>query len=257
MATKANTEIWEVITIPRTDFARYYFWYKPGEHVVFAGPTQRGKTTLAFILLEYCATPECPAYVIVSKPRDPVTEKEGKRLHYRFTDRWPVERKVSEAWDGPPAGYIIWPKFGDIDKDIPRASAVSRAVLADRYAQGVRGKKGILVCDDTVVKSKIFNLDREMTTHVAMAGAMDIGSWFFVQKPTDSGRAAIWSYGNSEHVFIFRDPDQKNRTRYDEIGGVDPHQVDLITQRLTEFQCLYIKRTPVEGQQVMCIVDSK
>ena len=225
--------------------------------MVFAGPTQRGKTSLAFVLLEYTATPECPAYVIVSKPRDPVTEKEGKRLGYRFTDHWPVERKVSEAWQGLPAGYIIWPKFGDIDKDIPRASAVSRAVLSDRYTQGVRGKKGILVCDDTVVKSKIFGLDREMTTHVAMAGAMDVGSWFFVQKPTDSGKAAVWSYGNSEHVFICRDPDARNRVRYDQIGGVDPHQVDLLTQQLQQYQFLYIKRTPVQGQQVMCIVDSK
>jgi len=257
LPTKANTDVWEIVTIPRLEFARYYFDYKPGEHVVFAGPTQRGKTSLAFVLLEYTATPDCPAYVIVSKPRDPVTEREGKRLGYRFTDRWPVERKVSEAWDGPPSGYIIWPKFGDIDKDIPRASAVSRAVLADRYTQGVRGKKGILVCDDTVVKSKIFNLDREMTTHVAMAGAMDIGSWFFVQKPTDSGRSAIWAYGNSEHIFIFRDPDAKNRSRYDEIGGVDPHQVDLITQSLSQYQALYLKRTPVNGQQVMCIVDSR
>jgi energy-coupling factor transporter ATP-binding protein EcfA2 len=255
LPTRTNTVAWDVVTIPRVEFARSYFWYEPGEHVVFAGPTGTGKTQLCFVLLEYTATPECPAYVIVSKPRDAVTEREGKRLGYRFTDRWPVERKVSEAWDGPPSGYIIWPRFGDIDKDIPRAAAVSRAVLSDRYTQGVRGKKGILVCDDTVVKSKIFGLDREMTTHLAMAKAMSVGSWYFVQKPTDAGKTALWSYGNSEHIFVARDPDRRNRVRYDEIGGVDPYQVEAITETLSEHQFLYMKRGRVNGQQIMCIVD--
>jgi hypothetical protein len=257
MPAGTREDTWELITIPREDFARSYFYYKAGEHVVFAGPTQKGKTTLAFVLLEYTATPECPAYVIVSKPRDPVTEREGKRLGYRFTDHWPVERKVSEAWDGKPSGYIIWPKFGDIDKDIPRATAVSRAVLADRYTQGVKGRKGIIVCDDTVVKSKIFGLDREMTTHIAMAGAMDVGSWFFVQKPTGAGNAALWSYGNSEHVFIANEPDKRNRIRYDEIGGVDSQQVASLVMKLKPYEFLYIKRSPVEGRQVMCIVGAK
>jgi hypothetical protein len=250
-------DVWAPETIPRDDFARSRFHYKPGEHVLFAGPTQRGKTTLAFCLLEYVATPECPAYVIVSKPRDPVTRREADRLGYRIVHDWPVEPKVSELWDGKPAGYVIWPRFGDMDKDIQNASDVSSRVLRDRYTQGVRGKKGIIVCDDTVVKSKIFGLDREMTTHVAMAGAMDVGSWFFVQKPTDSGRTAIWSYGAAEHIFLLRDPDKRNRERYDEIGGVDPHQVDAITKNLTPYQALYTKRTPApNGNIVMCIVDA-
>lgn len=251
-------ELFTPSIIPREDFARDYFWYEPGEHVVFAGPTQRGKTTLAFKLLEYTVTVDCPAYIIVSKPRDPVTSREAARLDFRIVDHWPVEHKIRELWDGKPTGYVIWPKFGDIDKDIPRARAVSKAVLDDRYAKGVRGEKGIVVCDDTVVKSKILGLDQEMTTHIAMAGAMDVGGWYFVQKPTDSGKTALWSYGNAEHIFIFRDPDRKNRIRYDEIGGVDSKQVEQLTLMLTPYQSLYLKRTPDEnGRQIMCIVDSK
>lgn len=225
--------------------------------MVFAGPMQRGKTTLAFNLLEYTATPECPAFIIVSKPRDPVTRREGERLRYRFVDDWPVPAKVSQVWDGKPAGYIIWPKFGDIDRDIDRAAAISRKVLADRYAQGTREKKGIVLADDTRVKEQILGLKREMTTYLAMAGAMDVALWTFIQKPTGSGDTAIWSYGAAEHVFIFRDPDRRNRQRYDEIGGVDAKQVEMLTYQLEPFQALYIKRTLQDGQQVMCIVDSK
>jgi hypothetical protein len=140
-----------------------------------------------------------------------------------------------------------------MDNDIPRASEVTGKLLRDRYAQGVKGKKGILVCDDTVVKSRLLGLDKEMTTHLAMAGAMDLGGWYFVQKPTDSGRAAIWAYGNSEHVFLSNDPDSRNRIRYDEIGGFDSHQVDEMSQRLKPYQFLYLKRS---GGHV-CVVDSK
>jgi hypothetical protein len=244
---------WTPVTFPRDEFASTRFDYQPGEHVLFAGPSQQaGKTTLAFKLLEYHATPEFPAWVIVSKPKDPVTSREGARLGFRRVDTWPVERKVQELWDGKPRGYLIWPHFGDIDTDAERASRVSAAVFRDRYAAGVKGDKGIIVADDTVVKSKLLGLDRYMTTHLAMAGAMDVGGWYFVQKPTGSGQAALWSYGNSSHTFLSRDKDRRNRIRYDEIGGVDRGLVGEITQNLKPFQFLYLN-----GKGEMCIVDSK
>jgi hypothetical protein len=250
-----DEDIWQPEVIGREDFCRSYFWYEPGQHVVFAGPTQMaGKTTLAFQLLEYTATPTCPAYVAVSKPTDKVTKMEMERLHYRLVKEWPVPPRIQDMWNREkPSGYVIWPDFGDIDNDVQKAASVTAALLSDRYAQGVKGKQGILVCDDTVVKSKLLGLDRHMTTHIAMAGAMKLGGWYFVQKPTGSGNAAIWAYGNSAHIFISRDSDKKNRDRYDEIGGFDSHQVGEISKRLKPYQFLYLCRK--DGS--MCIVDSK
>jgi hypothetical protein len=249
-----NIDVWEPQVFPRRIFASRYFHYKPGQHVLFAGPTQRaGKTTLCFTLLEFTATPDMPAYIAVSKPDDKVTLEESKRLHYRIVRTWPVEPKVSQIWDGKPAGYVIWPEFGDIDKDADKARDITAALLRDRYAKGVKKQKGILVLDDTVVKSKLLGLDRYMTTHIAMAGAMKLGGWYFVQKPTDSGQAAIWAYGNSAHVFLSKDEDKRNRDRYDEIGGFPTHQVREITLRLNPYQFLYLGRE----HGTMCIVDSK
>lgn len=255
MPARQQVETWELVTIPRRIFASEYFWYEPGEAVCIAGPMQRGKTRLAFDLLEFCATAQCPAFVIVSKPRDPVTREQATRLHYRFCEDWPVPIKVSQIWEGKPSGYVIWPPFGDLNKDIDRAAGVARRVLEDRYAQGVRMKQGIVIVDDTRVKEQILGLKREMTTYLAMAGAMDVALWTFIQKPTGSGDTAIWSYGAAEHVFIFRDPDKRNRQRYDEIGGVDAKQVEALTYQLQPFQALYLKRTLQDGKQVMCIVD--
>lgn len=249
----ARDDVWTPQTFSRDEFASERFHYEPGQHVVFGGPTQQaGKTTLAFDLLKYHATIECPAYVIVSKPRDPVTLQRGTELKFRFVEYWPVEAKVSEMWDGKPRGYVIWPKFGDINKDVQRAHDVSAAALEDLYAKGVKGKPGTIVCDDTVVKSKLLGLDSQMTTHIAMAGAMDLGGWYFVQKPTGSGNASVWAYGNAYHIFLSRDKDRRNRARYDEIGGIDRGQVAEITLRLSPYQFLYLN-----GAGEMCIVDSK
>lgn len=240
--------------IPREQFASEHFDYKPGHHAVFAGPTQRaGKTTLAFKLLEYCASPDLPAYVAVCKPLDPVSSREGKRLGFRRVEEWPPVPRIREAWEGKPPGYLVWPKFGDLDTDTEKAARVTAQLLGHVYTNGVRGKHGILVMDDTVVKSKIFGLDREMTTVIAMAGAMGIGQWVFIQKPTDAGRTALWSYPNAEHVFISKDPEKRNRVRYNEIGGFDSNKVYDASQQLKPYQFLYLERT----HGYMCVVDSK
>jgi hypothetical protein len=249
---------WEPVVIGRDEFASRYFHYEPGQHVVFGGPTQMaGKTTLAFKLLEYTATPDLPAYVAVSKPKDPVTAREGARLGFRRVDTWPVPKRIKEMWDGPPPGYLVWPQFGDIESDASHASQVMTALLRDRYKagskEGKRAEPGILVMDDTVVKSKLLNLDRSMTTHIAMAGAMDVGGWYFVQKPTGSGNAAVWAYGNSAHIFLSRDADKRNRTRYDEIGGFPSGDVADTTLALEPYQFLYLCRQ--DG--TVAIVDSK
>ena len=247
------TEVWTPVVIPRDEFARDYFDYEPGQHVLFAGPTQMsGKTTLAFKLLEYVATPDCPAFVAVSKPSDKITLEEGRRLNFRFVDTWPVEKKVKEIFGDRPPGYVVWPRFGDMENDADNAARITGALLRERYSAGVKGKPGILVCDDTVVKSKLLGLDKEMTTHIAMSGAMKLGGWYFVQKPTDSGRASVWAYGNSYHIFLAKEGDRRNRVRYDEIGGFDRNVVAQAMMQLKRYQFLYIRR---DGR--MCIVDSK
>lgn len=241
------------LVIERTKFAREHFDYKPGEHVLFAGPTQKsGKTRLAFRLLEYTATPQLPAYVAVSKPKDPVSSEWGAKLHYRRVETWPPNPTMREAFlREKPSGYLVWPKYGDMDKDVENTKNVLSGLLRERYAAGVRNQQGILVCDDTVAKSKIYKLDHEMVTIITMAGAMGLGGWWFVQKPTDSGKASLWSYGNSEHVFLFYDPDSRNRQRYNEIGGQDGKYVEWVVLNLKRHQSLYIKR---EGY--MCIVEA-
>lgn len=203
-------------------------------------------------MLEYHATPDLPAYVLVTKPRDKVTREEGIRLGFRFTDHWPVERRVGEMWDGKPPGYVIWPRFGDIDKDEAEAYRVLSAVLRDRYKAGAKGEAGILVVDDTVTKSKLLHLDKYMVTHIAMSGAMHIGGWYFVQKPTDSGQASLWAFENAHHKLMSKGGQRRTRATYDEIGGLERGYVSGNLEDLDRYQFLY-----VNGRGEVCIVDSQ
>lgn len=241
--------------IPRTEFAVSRFSYKPGQHVVFAGPTQRaGKTTLAFHLLEHCASPQLPVYVAVSKPKDPVTSREGARLKYRRVADYPFSPKIKEMFsDGKPSGYLIWPDMNDPSTAMPNASAVTQRLIEGVYAEGAKNKKCILYLQDTVTKSQVLMLDRPMVMVITMSGAMGVGGWFEVQKPSDAGKAARWSYPNAEHVFISKDPVKSNRDYYSDIGGFDSNIVGKISLSLKPYQFLYLERS----HGYMCIVDSK
>ena len=236
---------------PRKEFVERRFRYRAGQHVVFAGPSQNGKTSLAFDLLERVATTQLPAYVVVSKPSDPVSEKRGRELVYRRVSDWPPKTTPNEIFNGKPSGYLVWPKFGNMETDVENARDVTYRFLAHTYAEGARNKKAILVLDDTYLKARVLKLDSEMTTIHAMAGAMGIGAWTFVQKATGAGETTLMAYGAADHVFLFYEPDKKYRERYGEIGGVDPKIVERAVMSLKKYQALYIRR---DGRH-MCVVD--
>ena len=244
----------EIATFSRDDF-NDRFHYRAGEHVVFGGPTQRGKTTLAKDLVAPIARPDFPAYVAVSKPMDGVSEQFVTQLHFRRVAEWPPGRKIKELkmFDGPPRGYVIWPKFGDINTDVNNCARVTAKLMEDRYAQGTHGHKGILIMDDTMVKAKVMGLDGQMVTILAMAGAMGIGIWVFVQKPTDSGRTTLWAYENATHLFFAKGGDSKMLDRYAEIAGARGPMVKQTIPRLKPYQFLYMHKY----EEWVCIVDSK
>ncbi len=242
-----------IAVIRRAAFCKDYFDYRPGEHVVLGGPTTRGKTTLAFDLLQYVATPILPAYVAVSKPSDPVTSRRGSALGFRRVAEWPPQKKLQEIFGGKkPSGYLVWPQFGDLETDMERCAEITRKLLMERYANGANPKShgGILILDDTMVKAKIMGLDKEMVTLLAMAGAMKLGLWVFVQKPTDSGRTTLWGYENSTHIFLSKGGDHRMLLRYTEILGERGAMAKEIIPTLEPYQFLYVHK--VDGY--ICIV---
>ena len=238
--------------IPRQDFCRDYIVIKPGEHLLFAGPTQRGKTTLIMDLAKYHATEDYQWLIALSKPRDRATESAAKKLEFKTTAIWPPKASIADFTRDKPRGYVIKPKFGDLRSDRGHVSQVFRDLIHDRYKAAIKGDKSLIVMDDLPHKSIILGLDEEMTDLVTMAGALDLGMAGAVQKPTGAGRTSMWLYSACEHGFFFRDPDKRNRQRYDEIGGVDPKLLEKVTMQITPYQAVYTKRSG----GYMCIVDA-
>ena len=246
----------DIYVFKREVFARDFFDYKPGEHVVFGGPTTHGKTTLAFDLLEHITTPDFPGFIAVSKPSDPVTAKRGPEIGYRRVSEWPPPKKIQDMFGGEkPSGYLVWPPFGDLNTDMERCAEITEKLLMERYAHGAsrKNKGGILVMDDTMIKAKIMNLDKPMVTILAMAGAMKLGLWIFVQKPTDSGRTVLWGYEQSTHLFFTKGGDERMLSRYVEIIGENGPIVKKVIPTLKPYQFLYVHKT--DG--TMCIVGAK
>lgn len=67
-----------------------------------------------------------------------------------------------------------------------------------------------------------------------------------------SAHNSLHMYNAPNHIFLFNDPDKRNRDRFSEIGGIaDPRMIDDVTRSLGQHQVLYLNRTG----PYLCVVD--
>ena len=226
----------------RQEFIGRYWNYRAGEHVTFLGPTGRGKTTLAYQLLDATATEELPAVTLVMKPRDRTVSKWDRRMNSRVVRTWPP---VKKPWENPPRSYTVWPKhsFTDIRADNDRMAAAFFSAITDSYRRGNR----ILFADELYGLCNELSLQPEIVALYTRGRSMGTGIWGASQRPS---HIPLWAYSQASHVFMHRDPDRRARDRYAEIGGVDPDLVKRITASLPAFHYLYI----CQHGPYMCVI---
>jgi hypothetical protein len=234
------------ISFSRKEFIAERWSYSAGQHVTFLAPTQAGKTTLAFELLEETASVEVPAIVLVQKPRDAVVT--DWLNHLRDDKGW----IKTETWPPNPlrkrtSGYILWPRHRhNPDTDNPKLREIFRRAILDSYKKGNR----ILFADETYGLSEELDLDKELIAVWSRGGGMGCGLWAATQRPA---YIPLWGYSAAEHVFLANDPDKRARIRYGEIGGINPRFVEWQVERLPKYHWLYIRRTG----PATCIVRDK
>jgi hypothetical protein len=236
----------------RAEFLAERWAYRPGEHVSLICPTQNGKTTMIWDLLKATDTSWCrrPPVMLVAKPRDPVVGRGLAALEYEEISAWPPRKKL---FKDPPPGYGLWPKHLT---DAP--PEVNDAHLAGKFRPAVNelfwGGNSVLVADEQYHLCAVLGLQAEMTRHWTQGAGMGAGLWSATQKPsgTQQGTIPSFMYSSPTHTFLGRDPDERNRKRFGEIGGVSPKLVENHVANLRRFEWLYIHR---DGP-TMCVVEA-
>jgi hypothetical protein len=235
----------EITVIDRENFIRDYWDYKPGEHVTIIGPTRRGKTYLGFQLLDATTSKKLQGFVLWSKPRDEGTPVEvwAKRLNYKMIETYPPPYKFRK-----PPGYVLKPHqtLKDLKLDEREITKEFRACIMDCYSSK---DARIVFIDEAQEVQGPLGLKKECEAMWKRGSGLHCGCWALAQR---SAYNSLDMYNAPEHLFLFNDPDKKNRERFGEIGGVDRLLVERLTNELGQYQVLYIKRT---GGYLPCIVN--
>lgn len=237
--------------MPRPTFLRRFKNdYASGQHVTLLGPTQRGKTTLAFQMLKEVISPERRTTVLAGKPpgRDPVMGKAAANLNLRIVEEWPP---MWTPKDRKRNGFVVRPaqSMRDHDADEANIKRQFRVAMIDAYAST---KPIILFVDEAYHVYHDLGLKKEYEAPL-VRGAPICAEWSLIQR----GRYMSYhAYSAPEHVLIFKDPDESNVKRYSEmVGGVNPRYIADIVNSLRTYrvgtggtisEALYIRRSGPE-----------
>jgi hypothetical protein len=228
-------------------------------------PTGYGKSWWKNDLLAATATPQLPAVVLATKPRDATMDRLLAMTNFRRVTSWPPRDlgQVIPSTATPP-GWVVWPMYtGDPRKDDAAHVAIYRRALLSRYARNAKtrrnalGRPGrprplkpvIIDVDEIYGVAVEMPLRRELITLWSKGRSVGCGLWGGTQRPFDVPQHA---YSQPQHLFLGYTPDRRDRQRFREIGGVNPDLVMAVTEHLSWRQWLYIHRE----QQAMCIVDA-
>lgn len=229
----ADVEVWN-----REDFVRDAWEYKPGQHVTIIGPNGRGKTTLGFDLLHGTAHPKLKAFVLVSKPRDATIDKYAKKMRFKVIENYPPPADLFKK----KRGYMLRPyqSLKNFKEDDARLTREFRQCMLDSYGS----KEARIIFADEVQELQIdLGLKKECEKYWKRGRSLEAGLWACAQRSAYNSQDM---YNAAEHLFLFNDPDKRNRQRFSEIGGVNPDLVMEITNSLEPYQALYIRRTGPE-----------
>lgn len=214
------------------DFRTYVLDWKQNQHVGLVGPTEQGKTNLAYHLL---AQRDYVTYFAI-KTQDETLDAFGQHGGYVRLHDWPPRKGLVFKRDIKPAEMprrLLWPDATQLDSE-PVQQHVFGKAMADIYARG----GWCPVFDDYWYLAHILGFEKQTKKFLANARSNYIPMVVCAQRP--AGNRLVELFDQATHLFFFRDNDEPNLKR---IGGVGWLSSDLIrahVANLEQYQFLYV-----------------
>lgn len=226
-----------MLRLTREEYLRDYFDYRPGEHLSLISPTGKGKTHLAYQLLDNAMrqNPNLTVASMMPKSSDDSASQWAKALGLKETADWPPRKRW---WEEKPRGHILWPPHDpsvDATTDREQVAEVMRKCLHRQYYAG----DSITFADDIHVIAVLMGLNPECEQFWTAGRSSGAGLWSASQKPSGtlgSGSVSSFSYNAPTHLYLGRDTDERNIRRFGEIGGVDGREIEAIVRGLNLYQ---------------------
>lgn len=240
MATRPQAD--DLIDVPRVDwtgFLRRFRW-TPGEHVVEIGPTNRGKSTLAGLLLKRRKF----AVALDFKGDDPGLLRWG----WEAVEEWPIpgeaERlkgRVVERADGSsvrvvdPIRVRLAPPVADPD-DIAAARVVFRDCLEDIFTQG----RWAIYVDELLIATDrdLYDLAKPIHHLMVYGRSKGVSMVTATQAPRTIPKS---TYQQVTHQFHWPIRDEEAFIRQAEITGLGRRNLRSVFRGMRKHEFLYVR----------------
>lgn len=261
-----DSEADQIPVVSREQFVDEFAENYTPSHVTLIGPTQRGKTTLCFQMLD-AVLRRHPKWKVMTlhgkiKGRDHTIEDWAKKSNYRVVKSWPPSPAIRpKRWKRNVRGYVIRPlKKEESARDEERIlkEEFQKTIRSNYNSTGAkRDRVRITLVDERAQADKDLKMSTDLDAPL-QRGLPDNPEWNNIQR----GKwVSYHCFDAPEHILIFKSDDSSNAERYAELGCADPAVVEKAQKRLTTkkvktggtiSQALYIRRS----DRYMCIVDT-
>lgn len=221
------------------EFMEYIFDWRQGQHVALIGPTDSGKTTLALAILPL------RKYIVVlaTKPKDSTLTQFGKGNGFKRFAEW------DEIHPELVPRRLLWPDASSLYSAVNQRTHFKRS-LAHIYREG----GWCVYIDELWFLIHHLKLELEVRTYLQQARSNNISLMVATQRPAF---VPLEVYDQSQHLFFWRDNDERNLNRISGISWLNANYVRALVASLDRHEVLYIHtptgsmyRTiaPVEGK---------
>lgn len=228
--------------VPRQPFAEHMdgLRWDSGDHIVIAGPTKSGKSTLISKLAEK----RSHAVLMVIKRRDSTMDEQFK--NWRRFESWPK--------NGPP-GYerriLLWPRP---EKTLAATLAKQRYIFTQALDQiDEDGNRGVLIDEGVYFcEAQMLNLGKQLSMMFYTGRSNGLSMALLAQRPAWIPKIIRSS---TTHAYTARTRDRDDLKTLSELGGVHAKQVEQQLVRLPARQD-YVYTNP-QGDALPRIINTR